>query len=73
VSNYQFQWSFKEKSLSQFWLEVKKEYPEVVNALVTSLLPSGSMYLGKKPSCYGSYKKYIEKLPSTGVRFGTCY
>jgi hypothetical protein len=35
MSDHRFQRSFKEKSLSQFWMEVKK-YPEVGNAAVTS-------------------------------------
>jgi hypothetical protein len=48
MSEHRFQRSFKEKSLSQFWMEVKNEYPEVGNAAVTFLLPLGSTYLCEK-------------------------
>jgi hypothetical protein len=47
MSDHRFQRSFKEKS-SQFWMEVKNEYPEVGNAAITSLLPFGSTYLCEK-------------------------
>jgi hypothetical protein len=45
MSDHGFQQSFKEKSLSQFWMEVKNEHAEVGNAAVTSLLPFGSTYV----------------------------
>jgi hypothetical protein len=48
MSDHRFQRIFKEKSWSQFWMEVKNEYPEVGNAAVTSLLPFGSIYLCEK-------------------------
>jgi hypothetical protein len=48
MSDHRFQQSFKEKLWSQFWMEVKNEYPEVGNATVTSLLPFGSTYLCEK-------------------------
>jgi hypothetical protein len=51
TSYHRFQRSFKEKSLSQFWMEVKTEYPEVGYAAVTSLLPVGSTYLCEKIFC----------------------
>jgi hypothetical protein len=48
MSDHRFQRSFKEKSLSQFWMEVKNECPEVGNVVVTALLPLGSTYLCEK-------------------------
>jgi hypothetical protein len=59
MSDHRFQQSFKEKSLSQFWMEVKNEYAEVGNAAVTSLLPFGSTYVSVRENifCCGGYKK----------------
>jgi hypothetical protein len=58
MSDHRFQRSFKEKSLSQFWMEVKNECPEVGNSAVNSLLPFGSAYsVRENIFCYGGYKK----------------
>jgi hypothetical protein len=58
MSDHRFQWSFKEKSWSQFWMEVKNEYSEVNNAAVT--FPSTIwIYISVRENifCYGGYKK----------------
>jgi hypothetical protein len=48
TTDRQFQMIFKEKSLSEFWCEVSKDYPSLGRSTVTALLPFGSTYLAKE-------------------------
>jgi hypothetical protein len=43
-----FQTILKEKPLSEFWCEVKKDYPSLGRSAVTVLLQFGSTYLGER-------------------------
>jgi hypothetical protein len=48
TTNRQFQTIFKEKSLSEFWCEVRKFYPSPGRSAVMALLPFASTYLCKR-------------------------
>jgi hypothetical protein len=48
TTDLRFQTIFKEKSLSEFWCEVSKDYPSLGRSAVTALLPFGSTYLAKE-------------------------
>jgi hypothetical protein len=45
TKNRRFLTIFKEKSVSEFWCEVSKDYPSFGRSAVTALLPFGSTYL----------------------------
>jgi hypothetical protein len=45
TTDRRFQTIFKEKSLSEFWCEVSKDYPSPRRSAVTALLPFGATYL----------------------------
>jgi hypothetical protein len=45
VTYLRFQTIFKEKSLSEFWCEVSKDYTSLGLSAVKALLPFGSTYL----------------------------
>jgi hypothetical protein len=48
TTDHRFQTICKEKSLSEFWCEVSKDYPSVGRSAVTALLPFGSTYLRER-------------------------
>jgi hypothetical protein len=48
MTDRRFQTIFKEKSLSEFWCEVSKDYPFPGRSAVTALLPLGSTYLSER-------------------------
>jgi hypothetical protein len=60
---------FKEKSVSEFWCEVSKDYPSLGRSAVTALLPFGSTYLCQRTLfCHGINQDQAEKLPAAGTR-----
>jgi hypothetical protein len=47
TADHRFQTIFKEKSLSEFWCDVSKDYPSLGRSAVTALLPFGSTYFSE--------------------------
>jgi hypothetical protein len=45
TTDRRFQTILKEKSVSEFWCEVRKDYPSPGRSAVTALLPFGATYL----------------------------
>jgi hypothetical protein len=68
TTDRRFQIIFKEKSLSEFWYEVSKDYPSLGRRAVTALLPFVSTYLCEKSFFCHALMTTRQKPAAAGTR-----
>jgi hypothetical protein len=73
TTDCRFQKIFKEKSLSEFWCEVSKDYPSLGQNAMMALLPFGSTYLCERTFSALALIKTRQTLPVAGTRLHPCH